>query len=117
MLYNVVKKKKKGHNLPTPAADYVRKSFDNSSGMMLGLFCLELTLKFGCVGNRVQGNPLLCGWSTGTECPGDPPLPLMANVNGSTQCKLTVHIFKVRGGRLCESKFPWTTLFVCYMKQ
>jgi len=22
MLYNVVKKKKKGHNLPTPAADY-----------------------------------------------------------------------------------------------
>jgi hypothetical protein len=54
------------------------------------LFCLELThSNLGCLGgNSVQGNPLLCGWSTGTECPGDPPLPLMANVNGSTQCKL-----------------------------
>jgi hypothetical protein len=62
-------------------------------GFCFVLFCLELTLKFGlsCWENSVQGNPLLCGWSTGTECPGDPPLPLMANVNASTQCKLTIY--------------------------
>jgi hypothetical protein len=92
MLYNVVKEKKKDIICPPPAADYVR-SFCNSGGMdarVLFLFCLELThSNLGCLGgNSVQGNPLLCGWSTGTECPGDPPLPLMANVNGSTQCKL-----------------------------
>ncbi|CAK9875115.1 unnamed protein product [Sphagnum jensenii] len=51
-------------------------SYNNLSGFVPNLTLPNLI---------VQGNPLLCGWSTGTECPGDPPLPLMANVNGSTQ--------------------------------
>jgi hypothetical protein len=39
------------------------------------------------VTHSVQGNPLLCGWSTKRECPGDPPLPLTADVKNTTQSK------------------------------
>ncbi len=37
--------------------------------------------------HSVQGNPLLCGWSTKRECPGDPPLPLTVDVKNTTQSK------------------------------
>jgi hypothetical protein len=39
------------------------------------------------VTHSVQGNPLLCGWSTKRECPGDPPLPLTVDVKNTTQSK------------------------------
>jgi uncharacterized membrane protein len=40
----------------------------------------------------VQGNPLLCGWSTKRECPGDPPLPLTVDVKNATQSKLSLFV-------------------------
>ncbi|CAK9194246.1 unnamed protein product [Sphagnum troendelagicum] len=56
-------------------------SYNNLSGFVPNLTVPNL---------YVQGNPLLCGWSTKRECPGDPPLPLTVDVKNTTQNVTTI---------------------------